>query len=136
MRIDEEKKEALRMRTVAVVLELRAQYLADGANPLKHWQQIHDRLRMAARTSASVPEWATAMQRSLKIATPSSSLSSAILQLADEAACIPDPCWLDLIDQEHGYIMALARAESEDRREQRQRRGQAEIDPETGEVTA
>jgi len=56
-----------------------------------------------------------------------------MLALADEAACIPAPAWLDLLDAEHGYIMALARAEADDRREQRGRR--ETINPQTGEVS-
>lgn len=121
-RLDEGKLEALRSRTVSVLLGMRRQYLADGGSPLKHWEQIHARMRMAARTSASVAEWVTALQRSLKIQTPNSELSTSILELCDESACIADPDFLDLIDREHGYIMALARAEADDRKQQRQER--------------
>lgn len=117
--LDEEKREALRTRTVNVLLGLRAQYLADGGSPMKHWQQIHDRMRMAAATTASVPEWVTEMQRALQISTPNSKLSTSILELATECETIADPDFLDLIEEEHGYIMALARAEAEDRKEQR-----------------
>jgi len=136
MKLDNDKREALIQRTVAVVLELRRQYLATGANALKHWQQIHDRLRISVRTTTSVAEWATRMQAGLKLGVPSSSLSSAILLLEDEAACIPQPAWLDLIEREHAYVMAVARKEAEDRKEQREAERLAAIDPETGEILA
>lgn len=133
MRLENSKREALLSKTVNVVLEMRRQYLANGGNSLKHWQQIHDRMRMSARTSASVAEWLTKMQRALQLSVPSSSLSSAIAQLSDEAECIPQPAWLDLLEREHAYIMAMARLEAEDRKAQREKL--AKIDPETGEVT-
>jgi hypothetical protein len=134
MKLDNSKREALLARTVAVVLELRRQYLAAGANPLKHWQQLHDRLRMATRTTTSVAEWATRVQAGLQLGVPSSSLSSAVLLLEDEVACIPQPAWLDLLEREHAHVMALARKEAEDRREQRLAETTATIDPKTGEV--
>lgn len=119
--LNEEKKEALRQRTVEVILSLRAAYLqTPGCQPLRHWQQLHDRMRMSARTCESVAEWITRMQRSLGIATPGPALSRAIVQLSDETEVIPDPEWLDLIDKEHAYIMALARLEAEDRKEKRE----------------
>lgn len=119
MRIDDSKADAIRSATVAVILELRAAYLANGANALKHWQQLQDRVRMAARTSASVPDWITTMVRSLQLPGPTSSLSSAILALSEEVACIPDPEFLDLVESEYAYLFALARAEADDRRELR-----------------
>jgi hypothetical protein len=129
MKLKAEKREALLARTVTVVLELRRQHLQQAhCNPMKHWQQIHDRLRMAARTSTSVAEWSTKMQRSLSIGVPSSSLSSAMVQLSDEVECIPQPAWLDLLEQEHAYVMALARLEAEDRKAQRNR--EVQLDPE------
>ena len=118
--LNEEKKEALRTKTVQVLLELRAAYLLlPSCQPLKHWQQIHDRMRMSARTCCSVAEWITRMHRSLGIGTLNKSLSLAIVELSDEVECIPDPEWLDLLDQEHAYIMALARLEAEDRKEKK-----------------
>ena len=132
MRLDNSKRDALLSKTVNVVLELRRQYLAGGGNSLKHWQQIHDRLRMAARTSGSVAEWLTRMQRALQIGVPSNSLSLAVAELSDEVECIPQPAWLDLLEREHAYVMALARLEAEDRKAQRAKT--VEFDKETGEV--
>lgn len=118
-KLDEAKRRALLDRTVTVVLEMRAMYLAGGANPLEHWKQVENRLRMAARTTASVAEWVTEMQKRLQIEAPSSKLSTSILELVEESACIPSPAFLDLVEREYGYIMAIARAEADDRREQR-----------------
>lgn len=132
MRLDNSKREALLSKTVNVMLELRSAYLAAGGSPLKHWSQLHDRLRMAARTSSGVPEWITKMTRSLQIGVPSSSLSSAVDALCHEVECIPQPAWLDLIEREHAYVMALTRLEAEDRKAQRVKT--VKFDQETGEV--
>lgn len=136
MRIDESKRRMLLDLTVKVVLELRALYLSKSdANTLKHWQMIHDRLRMAARTTSSVPEWVTQMQVKLQLPTPGSSLSSEAAKLAHEVECLERPsAWLDLLEREHSYIMALARGEAEDRKAQREAGKLATVDLETGEV--
>jgi hypothetical protein len=102
---------------VALLMELRRAYLAAGGSPLKHWDQITDRLRAAARTSATVPEWTTALMRSLQLGAPSRSLSSAIDALAVAVTEVGAAAWLDLLEREHGYVMARARLEAERRRE-------------------
>lgn len=102
-------------KTVDVLLELRGAYLRSGANPLKAWDQIADRLRAAARTTANVPEWLTAMSRSLQLGAPSSSLSSAAERLTAAAGARPVD-WLDLLEREHGYVIARTRLAAEKRR--------------------
>ena len=136
MKIDESKRKTLLDLTVLVVLELRKLYLSKSdANALKHWQMIHDRMRMAARTTSNVAEWVTQMQMKLQLPTPGSSLSSEVAKLAHEVECLERPAaWLDLIECEHSYIMALARGEAEDRKAQREAAREVKFDPETGEV--
>lgn len=119
--ITEERKHALRWATVRVLLALRSEYLRTGANALKHWEQLQSRMRAAARMTTTPEEWVTRMQRGLQIPTTSSSLSSAMAALSDEVATLPRPSvWLDLVEREHGYLMAMARLEAEDRKEKRQ----------------
>lgn len=114
-RIDEARRQELVEKTVDVLLELRGAYLRSGANPLKAWDQIADRLRAAARTTANVPEWLTAMSRSLQLGAPSSSLSSAAERLTAAAGARPVD-WLDLLEREHGYVIARTRLAAEKRR--------------------
>ncbi len=67
MAIDEQAKERLRTLTVEVLLCYRAAYLKAGASPLKHWDQLQDRMRSAARRSQTPEEWATALSRGLQL---------------------------------------------------------------------
>lgn len=122
MRLTLNERERLLDKTVRVVLAIRAQYLANGANALKHWQQIHDRLRISTATAGSVEEWVTLMCSGLRLPTPSKDLSSAMVELATEESCNANATqWLELMEREHAYVMALARAEAEDRKNERAR---------------
>lgn len=115
--LDEATKDKLRTKTVEVLLVMRAAYLASGANPLKHWDQIQDRMRSAARRSQTPEEWATALARGLQLPALSSSGSRALLDLV--AAVAERGCaaaWLDLIEREYGLLMALCRLCAEERR--------------------
>lgn len=115
-RLEPEERERLVELTVAVVLDLRAQYLRSGvANPLRHWDQIQSRMRAAARQSASPSEWATALLRRLQVGAPSSRLSASLRRLCDGVS--DSRSWLDLIEREHGYILARARLGAEQRAE-------------------
>lgn len=115
-----EQKGNLRDLTVAVLLDLRAAYLMAGASPLKHWDQLQDRLRSAARQSATSSEWATAMMRSLGLSSPSVSLASSIDRLyeATDGHGIAT-LWLDMLEADFGLLMSMARLESEERKERR-----------------
>jgi hypothetical protein len=116
--LNEKEKETLRTLTVEVLLEVRGAYLrTPGANILKHWDQLNDRVRMAARTSASPAEWMTALTRSLKIGAPSSASSAATMALTHEVHdrhC--ESAWLDLVESELGLLMAMTRVITEERR--------------------
>ena len=128
-RLNEDVKETLRNLTVLVLLDLRAAYLAAGASPLRHWDQLLDRLRAAARTSAGVEEWHSAMCRSLQLPAPSSSACSALDELVMTVGPLRSE-WLDLLEREHGYLLAKSRLEAERRRDARD----ANAKGETGET--
>jgi len=117
-RLDETTKESLRLLTVAVLMDLRAAYLAAGASPLKHWDQLLDRMRAATRTTASVEEWHTAISRSLQLGSPSNAASSSLDALV-RAVGARRGDWLDLVEREHGYLMAACRLEADRRRDAR-----------------
>ena len=117
--LSEPEKEKLRSATVEMLLEMRTAYLRTaGANVLKHWDMLQARMRSAARTSSNVEEWATDMSRSLRLDAPSASYSETLRNLADRAR-EHGGAFLDLIDSEYGYILAMARAVAEQRKEAR-----------------
>lgn len=119
-RLTPEQRQQLQAATVDVILELRALYLAAGASPLKHWEQLESRIQSSTRTTTSVAEWVTAMKRGLRLSTTSRSLSSAAVKLADAVETMTARNeWLDMVGREVGYIIAMCRLEAEDRKEQR-----------------
>lgn len=117
----EERNERLRGLTVEAMLGLRRCYLATPqANALKHWDLLTTRLRAAARTTTSPEEWGTAMMRRLGVIQLGKHDSRALTELADyvrDKACARQ--WLDLLEREHGYIMALTRLAAEKAKEER-----------------
>ena len=110
--LSETQKEVLRNRTVDVLLELRAAYLrTPGCNILKHYTQIEDRMRSAARTTATPEEWVTMLSRSLHLSAPSSSCSAAIRALADsvrELGCARE--YMALVEDEYAYLSSVVRS--------------------------
>jgi hypothetical protein len=133
--LDEARREKLRTLTVELVLAVRSEYLRAGqCNVLKHWEQLETRLRAAAATSSNPEELATRYARSLQLVGLSKDASRVLTELADyvrEQACAID--WLELIDAESAYVMALARLQSEQRKEEREA---AKLSRETVESTA
>lgn len=117
--IDEATREKLVTLTVEVLLVMRSAYLQTGsANSMKNWEILQSRARAAARTSASPEEWATKLQRDLQVASLRSSSCQALVDLVHEVTergCRSE--WLDLLDREHGYLIALARLTAERRKE-------------------
>mgnify|MGYP001283913011 CR=1 FL=1 len=116
MEPSEATKEHLTDLTVDVVMELRRMYLSTGANALKHWDQITDRVRAATRTCAGPEEWVTKLCRDLQIAAPSSSLSSAAEALTEAARRYGAAAWLALVEREYAFMIARARRLAEERR--------------------
>jgi len=120
--LDEAKKERLRTLTTDLVLQVRSEYLRSGhGNVLKHWEQLETRLRAAASTSSNPEELVTRYARSLQLVGLGKESCRVLAELADyvrEHGCATE--WLELIDQESAYLMALARLQSEQRKEARE----------------
>ena len=114
--------DGLRELIVAVLDARRRDALKSGLSPLKQYDQIASRMQIAARTAATVGEWATDMLRRLQIASPSNSLSSEILALdaavrvvADDSSTTADSVASEIMDvvvREHGYFIARLRQEA------------------------
>lgn len=119
--LDEKSKERLRTLTVEVLLALRAEYLrTPSANALKNWDLLQSRMRGAARTCATPEEWATTIARKLQIGAMSPSSARCLTDLVHvvtEQRCAA--AWLDLVERETGYLMAMARLCAEQRKEAR-----------------
>lgn len=120
--LNQQEKERLRTATVELLLVVRAAYLATpGANALKHWELLSNRLLSSARTSATPEEWSTQLCRSLQIQSLSSSACSALVDLVHivtERNCASE--WLQLLEKEQGYLMAQCRLIAEQRKEARE----------------
>lgn len=127
-RLDDAQLEKLRTKTVDLLLDLRAEYLAmPQANALKHWDLLKTRLLRAVQCAMSVDEWETMMRRSLQLGCPSKNSSRSLLDLSGTARELgASRVWLELVEREWGLLLAMARLASEKRREAH--------DPETGEV--
>jgi hypothetical protein len=116
---DEQRADVVRDAAVALLMEARAEYLANGANPLKHWDQLQDRLAAAMRTSGSAEQLVSTLRRGLNLSAPSSSFSNAATVLV--GAMDADPMlWIGLLESELGYLMARARVEAERRKAARE----------------
>lgn len=116
--MERERREALVAVTVSLVMEVRRIYLAGGANPLKHWEQLQSRTLAAARTCTTPEEWVTRLARSLQISGLDKAFSRALIDLSrvvgEDAAA-----WLDLVEREHGYVFARAQLDADDRKKRK-----------------
>ena len=115
---DEVLIETWRESTIAVILDLRAQYLANGASPLSHWDQLKTRVHACAKQSSGVREWCSLMLRKLQLEAPSVSLAYGI----DALAALTDanePAWLALVEKEVGFMIAMARVKADQRQQAR-----------------
>jgi hypothetical protein len=117
--LSEGEKEELRTLLVEHVLDVRAAYLQTaGANALRHWDMIQARVRASAKTASSVEEWATDLARSLRLDSPSPARAQHLVTLASfvrERRAAAE--FLQLIDDEWGFVLAMARGIAEQRKE-------------------
>ncbi len=103
--------------TVQLILACRAEYLANGASPLKHWEQLQSRLRHAAATSSTVPEFVTAFADGLTLDAPHAERAKVTVEL--EGAVEHPLHWLQDLEETYVYIVAAAYLGAEQRREKR-----------------
>jgi len=115
-RDDEARADAIREAAIRVLLETRREYLAAGANALKHWEQLYDRLVLALRTSSTAEQFVSAFRRGLHLGAPSVEAARAAVALA-EAMDADAASWIALLEEEVGYLVAAARKAAEERKE-------------------
>jgi len=124
MQPEEKQIDEMRTLTVDVVLDMRRRYLqTTGCSVLKHWAQIQNRMRIATRTSATPQEWFTRFCDSLHLPCADIPASLAFSRLSEyvegRKLCSK---WLDLIEEEYGAIMAMARLAVEKEEEKIEKR--------------
>lgn len=126
MKLTTEQRNKLEGLAVALMLEVRKDFLAGGAKALTHWDQLQTRMRRAAATTGTFPAWFTSLCLGLRLAAPSNSTSSAAAKVISALAEIErgDRAWISLINAEYACILARCRLEADRRREQKaQQRG-------------
>ena len=112
MPLQKEQIEHLKMLTVNLLLSLRKEYLITGANPLKHWEQLQSRAKLAAKLSTTVDEWYSNISRRLSLASPSNSLSSDLAQLREYAESVESE-WVSLVEDQIPALIARCRVIAE-----------------------
>ena len=117
--LNESQKKRLETLSVEMILALRGAYLREqgGRPPMTYWTQIQDRIRSAARQTASASEWASLMQRRLQIGSLSKEDSRALVELVrfcDEHQAHSD--FLATIERDHSLLMALVQLIVEERK--------------------
>ena len=115
-----EPERALLEPLVSLVLGVRAQYLAAYPRAaLKHWDQIQDRLRAAARTSGNLSELTTSLLRMLGLSAPSKSTSSAVIELQEIGEDFKGHRIMSWIESNFALVVARSRLEAERRKDAR-----------------
>lgn len=115
--------------TVDAILVIRREHLSTPtASVLKHWDQIADRMRARARTCANPAEWCSAMLRDMRVPGPGSTHTAdgiaALVDFVRRHDCAR--AWLDLVEREHGYLLACARLSADQKRAARREREAAD----------
>lgn len=101
--------EAWEVGTVDVLLRLRTWAMRYGASPLKVWDMLSERTRLATRRSGSVAEWVSTIMRSFQISSVDSETSAAIVELSAVVGKDDAQAWLTWVEDSHQFLLAAAR---------------------------
>jgi len=119
----ETMKESMRLLLRDWILHLRAQHLADGGNPMTHWDRMQAVLQSQARQATEVRQWMTRCLRHLQVQAPNNYLSLAseavVMQMKSLPMAAPSErsaFVLTLVREEISYLMAMARTRAEERK--------------------
>ena len=111
-KLTQAERDRLITLTVETLLEIRRAYLASpGASPLKNWDMLTSRLKIASRTSPNPNAWVTCMLDRMNIASaPSVSSSRCFLELSSEVqerrVFVQ---WREILNREWGLLIAKTR---------------------------
>lgn len=115
--MDPEKRKNLKLLTVELLLAIRADLLAAGANPMSHWEQLQTRLERACKTADTLDAWFSVLCRSLSIPTASRNSVSAFSLLTTQVeawACEGE--WIAEMQRTIPALVAQTRLRAEDRK--------------------
>lgn len=118
---DLNKHEAWRSATVAVLLKMRTWAMRYGASPLKVWDMLSERTRLATRRATSVESWASTIMRSFQISTVDAETSNALVDLSGCVGLDVEE-WLTFVADEHQFLFAMARLEFDRTKKARKQR--------------
>lgn len=102
------KHDQWRAGTITVLLHLRLLAIRHGHSALAIWERLGERVRLANRQAESVEHWCSTLIRKLGVVNTHPEAARAMIELQiavhDETGA-----WLQMLDDEHGFIMAAAR---------------------------
>lgn len=117
--MNDDDRNAVIAAAVALLLEVRKQYLAAGANPLRHWDQILSAWKVASRINGTIPGFFAQLCKGLRLGAPSSSVSLASETLRTAASGCAERLAVTELNRMAAAILARARVVSEARRDAR-----------------
>lgn len=122
------QEEQWREATADMILRFRQWAIRYGAKPILAWGQVSDRVRLAARRANSVETWCSDVCRSLRIGTTDSETSRAMVEFAALVGAHADR-WLNWLEDEHQFLMALARERLDSTKNKRRNKSPEETSP-------
>lgn len=116
--MDTQHEKTLETMVVDWILAMRREVLASGTSALKHWRLIQDRMRAAARRTASPSEFIETTRRGLCLPSPSadsSVCSDALVQeCRDPETGFRGAEFCAWIERRLSTLIAMARVRVED----------------------
>lgn len=107
---DVNKHEVWRQHTITVLIHLRREAIRSGTKPIKAWDQLSDRTFLATRTASSVAGWLSKIMETMRIPIPARETGAALVDLEGIVAPADFQEWLSMIEEQHAFLFAAARA--------------------------
>jgi hypothetical protein len=111
------KLDAWRAGTVTLILHFRLWALRNDASPLKVWEMLAERLRLATRQARTVQQWCSLVMRHLRIDTMDPESTRDMLDLVT-ATSGETQAWLNLIRDELQFLLCCARERFDNQRKE------------------
>jgi len=117
-REDDGREERWRKGAAEFLVCVRSDALRAGASPFKVWEQVASRAMSAARRVETIQGWCSEVMRGMQVPTPSRWTAAAADALVTSVWRDAD-LFFDILEQETGYIIAVAQLIAEERRDAR-----------------
>lgn len=112
------KLDAWRTGTVTVMLHFRLWAIRHGASPLKVWEMLAERLRLATRQARTVQQWCSLVMRHFRIDTMDPESTRDMLDLVT-ATTGETTAWLGMVRDELPFLLCCARERFDQQRQAR-----------------